>query len=258
MRRLEHSVACDLPEAEVIRMAQQGDAAAFESLYHLHSRRVFAVCLRMLENTAEAEDLTQETFLTVFRKIGLFRGESSFSTWLHRVTVNLVLMHIRKKVLPQTSLDDFTDTGDESGASRIQLGERDPHLEGFVDRVSLERAIDQLPSGFKISFVLHDIQGYRHKEIAEILGCSAGTSKSQLHKARLRLRELLLADRQCNIAREYRPVGRASAPAFPSGVRTLRSSGRSGAVRMPRRDKDAVFDVPMRMDTVEEACAGFR
>jgi RNA polymerase sigma-70 factor (ECF subfamily) len=180
-----------MPEAEVIRLAQQGDAAAFERLYRQHSRRVYALCLRMVGNPAEAEDLSQEAFLQLFRKIGTFRGESAFSTWLHRMAVNVVLMKLRKKALPVTSLDEFTEPDEEGGGPKRDVGAPDPAMLGSIDRVHLERAIEHLPPGYKQIFVLHDVQGYEHNEIAEIMGCSIGNSKSQLHKARMRLRELL-------------------------------------------------------------------
>jgi RNA polymerase sigma-70 factor, ECF subfamily len=194
MSERPQSEAGDMPEAEAIRLARQGDAAAFERLYRLHSRRVFAICVRMLENLAEAEDLTQETFLTVFRRIQTFRGESGFSTWLHRVTVNVVLMHIRKKTIAQIPLEEITERTEETRAPRPELGGPDLYLNGTLDRLNLQRAIDQLPPGFKAQFVLYDIEGYEHREIANMRGCSTGTSKSQLHRSRLRLRELLQKD----------------------------------------------------------------
>jgi len=172
-------------------LAQQGDPAAFERIYRLHSRRVYALCLRMVGNTAEAEDLTQEAFLQLFRKIQTFRGESAFSTWLHRLAVNVVLMRLRKKSLPATSLEEATEPDEETGGPRKDFGAPDLLLTGSIDRLNLRRAIDQLPPGYKTVFVLHDIQGYEHNEIAEIMDCSIGNSKSQLHKARMRLRELL-------------------------------------------------------------------
>jgi RNA polymerase sigma-70 factor, ECF subfamily len=178
-------------EAEAIRLAQAGDAAAFEFLYHLHSRRVYALCLRMVNNPADAEDLMQEAFLQLFRKIGTFRGESAFSTWLHRMTVNVVLMRLRKKSLPVASLEETTDPDDETGGPRKDVGAPDLRLSGAVDRVNLERSVEKLPPGYRTVFVLHDVQGYEHNEIAEIMGCSVGNSKSQLHKARTRLRDLL-------------------------------------------------------------------
>src|SRR3974390_2442878 len=178
-------------EAEAIRRAQEGDAAAFEYLYQLHGRRVYALCLRMVGNPAATEDLMQEAFLQFFRKIGTFRGESAFSTWLHRMTVNVVLMRLRKKSLPTDSLEETLDPEAEGGSPKRDVGAPDLRLSGAVDRVNLERSIEQLPPGYRTVFVLHDVQGYEHNEIAGIMGCSVGNSKSQLHKARTRLRELL-------------------------------------------------------------------
>ncbi len=204
-RRTETS---ELSEAEAIRLAQQGDAAAFERIYQLHSRRVYALCLRMVGNTAEAEDLTQEAFLQLFRKIHTFRGESAFSTWLHRLSVNVVLMRLRKKSLAETSLEEVTEPDEETGGPRKQIGGPDLLLSGSIDRINLQRAIDQLPPGYKSVFMLHDVQGYEHNEIAEIMGCSIGNSKSQLHKARMRLRELL-QEAQREKARQERQAARS-------------------------------------------------
>jgi RNA polymerase sigma-70 factor, ECF subfamily len=181
----------ELNEAEAIRRARDGDRSVFEYLYRLHSGRVYAVCLRMVGNTAEAEDLTQEAFLLLLRKIHLFRGESAFSTWLHRLAVNLVLMRLRKKSPPIVSIEAASDPDGESGSPSIDLGAPDLLLEGSIDRINLEHCIARLPVGYRTIFVLHDVQGYEHREIAEILGRSVGDSKSQLHKARMRLRELL-------------------------------------------------------------------
>ena len=146
----------------------------------------------MTGNTAEAEDLSQEAFLQLFRKIATFRGESAFSTWLHRLVVNVVLMHLRKKGLQQISLDE-TDNSQEEPVKR-DYGDDDRRLLGSVDRISLTRAIEQLPTGYRTVFVLHDIEGYEHNEIAQIMGCSIGNSKSQLHKARMKLRDWLRKD----------------------------------------------------------------
>jgi RNA polymerase sigma-70 factor, ECF subfamily len=181
----------DSQEAAAIRQAQRGDANAFELLYRLHSSRVFALCLRMLKNTAEAEDLTQETFLTVFRALRTFRGHSAFSSWLHRVTINRVLMHLRRKALTDASLEEIIRSGEESGSPRKELRHFDLRLKGLTDRLSIQKAIAQLPARLKGTFVLYDLYGCEHGEIAEILACSTGTSKSRLHKARRRLRELL-------------------------------------------------------------------
>jgi RNA polymerase sigma-70 factor (ECF subfamily) len=199
----------ELTEADAIRLAQRGDAAAFEHLYRMYSRRVYSLCLRMVGNTAEAEDLTQEAFLQLFRKIQTFRGESAFTTWLHRLAVNVVLMKLRRKTLSESSLEELSEPDEESGGPRRDFGGPDTLLTGSIDRVNLERAIEQLPPGYKTVFVLHDMQGYEHNEIAKIMECSIGNSKSQLHKARMRLRDLLHeAERQR--ARDERQAARDS------------------------------------------------
>jgi RNA polymerase sigma-70 factor (ECF subfamily) len=201
----------ELPEADAIRLAQQGDAAAFERLYQLHNRRVYSLCLRMVGNTAEAEDLTQEAFLQLFRKVSTFRGESAFSTWLHRLAVNVVLMKLRKKSGTESSLEQITEPDEDSGGPRRDFGAPDLRLSGSIDRVNLQRAIDQLPPGYRAVFVLHDVQGYEHNEIAGIMGCSIGNSKSQLHKARMRLRELLQESVRAKAREERKAAGSASA-----------------------------------------------
>ncbi len=179
-----------MTEAEVIRKAQAGDAQCFEALYNHHKRRIFSLCLRMTNNYAQAEDFMQEAFLQLYRKIASFRGESAFSTWLHRLSVNIILMHWRKKGLNEVSLEETLDPQSEDGPRR-DIGKRDESLHGSVDRMTLENAISSLAPGYRIIFVLHDVEGYEHNEIAEMLGCSIGNSKSQLHKARMKLRTLL-------------------------------------------------------------------
>jgi RNA polymerase sigma-70 factor, ECF subfamily len=186
------SDAGDLPEPEAIRLAQQGDERGFERIYRLHSQRVYALCLRMMRgNSAEAEELTQESFLQLFRKIGTFRGESAFSTWLHRLAFNIVLMRLRKRSFQVVSMDEVLEPGENTPGLHEYIGAPDQRLSGSVDRMDLERALKQLPRGYRAVFILHDVQGYEHNEIAAIRGCSLGNSKSQLHKARARLRQLL-------------------------------------------------------------------
>ena len=187
-----------LNEAEAIRRAHLGDAPAFEFLYRLHSRHVYSLCFRMLGDATVAEDLTQDAFLLLFRKIHTFRHESAFYTWLHRLTVNLVLMHLRKKSPPMVSIEATPDPGDETAWPSIDVGVPDPLLTGSLDRLNLERCIKQLPAGRRAVFVLHDVQGYQHNEIAEMLGRTVGNSKSQLHKARKQLRALLHEDQRAN------------------------------------------------------------
>jgi RNA polymerase sigma-70 factor (ECF subfamily) len=190
---------------ETLRRAQQGDAGAFEELYRLHARRVYSLCLRMLGDPVEAEDLAQEAFLQLFRKIHTFRGESAFSSWLHRLTANVVLMSFRRKKVVVSSLDEMTRFNDEDRVPRWEIGSQDLELTGIFDRVNLQTAIEQLPEGYKRMFLLHDVHGYEHNEIAEILNCSVGNSKSQLHKARKRLRELL------HSVKHFRPLALGSA-----------------------------------------------
>jgi RNA polymerase sigma-70 factor (ECF subfamily) len=176
-------------ERELIARAQKGDGDAFASLFHSHSRRVYALCMQMTGNVAEAEDLTQEAFMQVFRKLSHFRGDSAFSTWLYRVAVNTVLMKLRRRTVRQVSLDEPVN----ANFSEIprEYGGDDSHLLSTPDRMALAEAIRQLPSGCRRIFILHHIDGYEHREIAKLLQCSTGNSKSQLHKAKLKLREFL-------------------------------------------------------------------
>jgi RNA polymerase sigma-70 factor, ECF subfamily len=189
--QVEELEISDFSEEDTIRLAQQGDAAAFERIYRRYSRRVYSLCLRIVKNDSEAEDLTQDAFLLLFRKIHTFRGESKFSTWLHRLTINLALMGLRKKRYPEVPLDATLDPDEEDYWSLQELGGPDLRLSGAVDHINLSRAIEQLPEGYKEMFILHDVEGYEHHEIAKVLGCSTGNCKSQLYKARVRVRELL-------------------------------------------------------------------
>jgi len=180
------------PDLKTIRLAQLGDAASFEDIYDIHRHRVYSLCLRMVHNTSEAEDLTQEAFLSVFRKIHTFRGESQFSTWLYRVAFNTVLMYFRKRKRDEISLEVSSDPDWELSELRHDILRVETGcLSGTIDGLWLSRAVAQLPPGYKTMFVLHDVRGYEHREIAKMVGCSVGNTKSQLHKARLRLRQLL-------------------------------------------------------------------
>ena len=205
--------ASDLTEAEAIKQAQAGDAAAFEFLYKAHCRRVYSLCLRMIKNPAEAEDLTQQAFLQLFRKISTFRGESGFSTWLHRVTVNVVLMHLRQKKPTEVLSEDLNHQRSNSEGAG-ELGSRDTSMLGAIDRLNLMRAIRKLPAGYKKLFLMYDVIGYEHSEIAGLLGCSTGCSKSQVHRARKRLRRLLLGE-----TGQREPLGRDET--IPSVARKL-------------------------------------
>lgn len=166
--------------------ATKGNMMAFEELYNRHHRRVYSLCLRMLQNAHEAEDLTQEVFIQLYRKIGSFRGDSAFTTWLHRMTVNQVLMHFRKRTV---KFEKTTEEGETP--VQVVIGTENQAKMPIVDKIALDSAIAQLPDGYRNVFILHDVEGYEHEEVARILGCSVGTSKSQLHKARLKMRKLL-------------------------------------------------------------------
>ena len=185
----------DSSESRIVRLAQDGDADAFERMYRLHSHRVYALCLRMTRNIALAEDLTQDVFLQVFRKIHTFRAESAFSTWLYRLAFNVVLMRLRIKTLKETRLEARAEKDGETLPPR-ELGMLDLRIAGVPDRLDLKRALKQLPRGYRLIFLLHDVQEYEHHEIAEALGFSIGNSKSQLHKARMRLRMILRGGRR--------------------------------------------------------------
>ena len=176
-------------DLSLAQKSADGNMEAFEELYRRHSRRVYSLCLRMTSNVEKAEDLAQDVFVHLFRKIGSFRGQSAFTTWLHRVTVNQVLMHFRKR-----SVKTELTTGDGETPVQIVQGTADPNSMPIVDRIALDKAIAQLPPGYKSVFILHDIEGHEHTEVAKILGCSVGTSKSQLHKARMKLRGLLMQE----------------------------------------------------------------
>lgn len=168
------------------KLAAAGDLEAFEKIYRRYHARVFGLCLRMTRDVSQAEDLTQDVFIQLFRKINTFRGEASFATWLHRLTVNQVLTHFRKPVVK-------TEQTTEDGAIplRIAGGTENPAKMFVIDRISLAQAIRQLPKGYRTVFILHDVEGYEHEQIGQMLGCAIGTSKSQLHKARMKLRSLL-------------------------------------------------------------------
>ena len=190
MNQVEQASPASSGDAELIARAQRGEEEAFEAIYNAHKRRVYYLCLRMIGNTAEAEELTQEAFMQVFRKIQTFRGDSSFSTWLHRVSVNVVLMKLRKKTPNEVPIDS-DEENEEFAAPPKEFGAPDLTLTGLVDRVTLDRAVAKLPKGCRQVFLLHDVMGCEHNEIAAMLDYSVGNSKSQLHKARMRLRKLL-------------------------------------------------------------------
>ena len=174
----------------LVRRVQRGDQEAFTALFQLHRQRVYSVCLSMTRDASEAEDLTQEAFLQVFRSVKTFRGDAAFSTWLYRLAVNVVLMKRRRHKSPlMFSLD--TPVSSDSPLLRRELCCRDPELSGAIDRITLHRAIEALPSGYRKIFGLYEVYGYQHREIADLLHCSINTSKSQLHHAKRKMRRLL-------------------------------------------------------------------
>ncbi|HEX8337288.1 MAG TPA: sigma-70 family RNA polymerase sigma factor [Pyrinomonadaceae bacterium] len=174
------------PDFALAQRAAQGDIEAFEELFRLYRRLVYSLCLRMTQDVAEAEDVTQEVFVLLFRKIGGFRGEANFKTWLHRLTVNQVLMRFRKN---KSRREDALEDEDLQAYETVRPNS--PKATQLIDRVTLEAAIAKLPPGYRAAFILHDVEGFEHEEVARILGCAVGTSKSQLHKARTKLRKIL-------------------------------------------------------------------
>ena len=182
-------------ERSLVQRAQRGDEQAFATLFQTHKKRVYSVCLLMTKDVADAEDLTQEAFLQVFRSVGSFRGDSAFSTWLYRVAVNTVLMKLRRrKAPPLLSLDEPVSS--ESPSLRRDVGKADANLFSAIDRIALRRAMLELPEGCRRIFALHEVEGYQHHEIAKMLDCSVGNSKSQLHKAKMKMRDLLFPKRK--------------------------------------------------------------
>lgn len=177
----------DAPDLELCAMAAEGNLAAFEVIYSRYHRRTYSLALRMTSSQTDAEDLTQEVFVQLFKKIGSFRGDSAFSTWLHRMTVNQVLMHFRRRTVKNERTSD-----DGEMPEQTVLGSANPGKMQIIDRIALKNAIAELPEGYRNVFILHDVNGFEHEEVAKRLGISVGTSKSQLHKARLKLRGLLV------------------------------------------------------------------
>ena len=177
----------ETPDFELTQLSSTGDLEAFEMLYQKYHRRAYSLCLRMTNNVTEAEDLTQEAFIQLFKKAGSFRGDAQFTTWFHRLVVNQVLMHFRKR-----SVKNEKTTEDGEIPERLLPNTRSKANLPILNRIDLNKAISELPPGYKSVFVLHDVEGFEHSEVARILGISVGTSKSQLHKARLKLRGLLV------------------------------------------------------------------
>jgi RNA polymerase sigma-70 factor, ECF subfamily len=177
----------ETPDHELTQLTAGGNLDAFEMLYQKYHRRAYSLCLRMTNNVTEAEDLTQEAFIQLFRKAGSFRGDSAFTTWFHRLTVNQVLMHFRRR-----SYKNEKTTEDGELPEIVKLDKKYQAQMPIVNRMDLKKAVSNLPPGYRSVFVLHDVEGFEHSEVARMLGISIGTSKSQLHKARLKLRGMLV------------------------------------------------------------------
>jgi RNA polymerase sigma-70 factor (ECF subfamily) len=184
---IEESIDSSAPDLELCKLAADGNLPTFELIYQRYHRRTYSLCLRMTNSQTEAEDLTQEVFIQLFRKVGSFRGDSAFSTWLHRLTINQVLMHFRRRSIKN---EKTSETGEMP--EQTVNGTANPNKMPVIDRIALKNAIGELPNGYRNVFVLHDVEGFEHEEVARMLGISVGTSKSQLHKARLKLRGLLV------------------------------------------------------------------
>ena len=177
-------------ELRLVERCRQGELGAFEELYRAHSGRLFSLAVRMLGNPADAEDMLQEIFLSAHRKLDSFRGEAALGTWLYRLAMNQILDHVRSRAARTGQLTDgLDDTSLLADAAGHRLADR------AIDRIDLERALAELPEGCRAAFVLHDVEGLEHREVSDVLGIAEGTSKSQVHKARLRLRGLLRRER---------------------------------------------------------------
>jgi len=185
------AIAYTNSDTKAVKAAQAGDIEAMSWLYDKYRRRIYNLCLRMLRDQADAEDLTQDVFVQLFRKIDTFRGESAFSTWLHRLAVNMVLMDLRSRNTKRYSFIPIETTNEEDDSLYEQLGREDSSLRSSLDRVVIRNAMENLPPGYRMVFLLHDVHGFEHQEIAEILSCSVGNCKSQLHKARLKMRRII-------------------------------------------------------------------
>ncbi len=180
---------------ELIRQSTEGNSDAFGQLYELHKRHVYSLCLRMSANVSDAEDLTQDTFLQVHRKLNTFRGEAAFATWLHRLALNIILKHLQKKRGNEVPLQTLTSENGVDGRTWEPVTQ-DWVLTESLNRIALENALASLAPGYETIFILHDIEGYEHNEIAEMLSCTTGSSKAQLFKARIKLRNWFQRERK--------------------------------------------------------------
>jgi RNA polymerase sigma-70 factor (ECF subfamily) len=177
------SVTVGVGDTALVASVQAGDVDAFEALYKQHAARIYSLASRMAGSPDEGEDLVQEIFLQAYRKLGSFKGDASVGTWLYRLAVNHCLDFVRSR---RAKMGRVTDTLDAAGSFEPVSPRETP-----LARLDLERAIEQLPPGCREAFVLHDVEGFDHKEVARLLGIAEGTSKSQVFKARMKLRGLL-------------------------------------------------------------------
>jgi RNA polymerase sigma-70 factor, ECF subfamily len=185
-RTVTRSDGARAAELALVERCRRGELGAFEELYRAHSARIFSLAVRMLGSTTDAEDLLQEIFLSAHRKLDSFRGEAALGTWLYRLAMNQLLDYVRSRAGRASQVTDgLEDASLIADGTAHRLGDR------VIQRLDLERAVAHLPEGCRAAFVLHDVEGLEHREIAEVLGIAEGTSKSQVHKARLRLRALL-------------------------------------------------------------------
>ena len=220
--RMTTDMANSETERQLIQRAQAGDCEAFSSLYEAHRRKVYSICLRITREPSEAEDCAQEAFLQCFLRLSTFRGDSALSTWLYRLTVNVVLMRLRANHHRPLSVELAPTTDNTAETSYLNLFPvEDLRLSGTIDRIAIGRALRRLPNGYRTIFLLHDVEGMAHSEIAQKLGCTIGNSKSQLHQARLRLRRFL---RRPALARRHR---QAKADALKPSTRKLQADSES-------------------------------
>lgn len=174
---------------DLVGRFRQGDLGAFEEIYRRHAGRLYSLACRMTGNPSDGEDLLQDIFVQVHRKLTTFKGESALATWLYRLAMNVCLDHLRSRGV---RMDQVSDSIDADG-DPTPPADRGMEAALVVNRIDLERAIARLPEGSRAAFLLHDVEGFEHQEVAAILGIAEGTSKSQVHKARLRLRRWLHA-----------------------------------------------------------------
>ena len=175
------------PDEALARLAANGNAAAFDEIYSRHKSFVYSVALRMTGNAADADDLTQESFVSVFRGVGSFRGDALFTTWLYRLVINQVKMHFRYR----SSRPEMQTSDGEIPEPWLDMARRTDPGEQLIDGLAIEKAMLMLPPGYRMAFILHDIKGYKHDEAAQLSGHTVGTWKSQLHKARASLKAVL-------------------------------------------------------------------